>query len=550
MAQSCIISNLYYKNYEGDTMKKNKTHVFDILPCVGYGLIGGMVTGFLLFFYKFAANKTVEFSQEVYSFIHENPVYIPALFAGLIVFACVMAAMQKKIPEMKGGGIPRCEGILRGILSFRRVKTLAGTAIGSLISFFCGLPLGSEGPAVIIGTSIGGLCMGRSGRKSAWSRYVMTGSAAAGFAVATGAPLAAILFALEEIHRKFTHLLVISVSTTVLSATFINELLCSFYGIESSLIPAFDFPDFELKNILPLIILGVIVAVSVGVFDACLGFFGKMKKRMKRKMKNGVPEVAKLIVVFVLAGVLGLFFREGAYSGHDIVENILSYGESLPLLFAILAVRLAMMMLVTDSGATGGIFIPTLAVGALVGAIAGRFLVFAGMPAELFPSVVVLGMCSFMGGALRAPLTATIIFIEITCNFTNFFYVALVIFIVNTLISFFHQQSFYDRVLEKLEHDYHAGKTPQIVSFKMKISAGSFVDGKTVHDILWPSSSVVVGITKADNNIQDMDDDGEKKLFADDTVVIKAKVFDKENYLKILKGLVGEQYEIEECNQM
>ena len=546
MAQSCIISNLYYKNYEGDTMKKNKTHVFDILPCVGYGLIGGIVTGFLLFFYKFAANKTVEFSKEIYSFVHDNPVYIPVLFVGLIVFACVMAAMHKKVPEMKGGGIPRSEGILRGILSFRRMKTLVGTVIGSLISFLCGLPLGSEGPAVIIGTSIGGLYMGKSGRKSAWSRYVMTGGAAAGFAVATGAPLAAILFALEEIHQKFTHLLIISVSTTVLSATFINKLLCSFYGLESAFISSFDFLGFELKNVPHLVILGLIVAVSVGIFDACLGFFGKMKNRMKKS----IPDTVKLIIVFVLAGVLGLFFREGAYSGHDIVENILSYGESLSLLFAIFIVRLVMMMLVTDSGATGGIFIPTLAMGALVGAIAGRFLVFAGMPTELFPSVVVLGMCSFMGGALRAPLTATIIFIEITCNYTNFFYVALVIFIVTTVISFFNQRSFYDRVLENLEHDYHAGKTPQIISFKMKISAGSFVDGKTVHDILWPSSSVVVGITKADNNVQDTDDDGTKKLFEDDTVVLKAKVFDKENYIKILKGLVGEQYEIEECNQM
>lgn len=527
-------------------MKKNKTHVFDILPCIGYGLIGGAITGFLLFFFKFAANKTVEFSQQIYSFAAENPVCIPAVFAGLVVFACVMAAMHKKVPEMKGGGIPRSEGILRGVLSFRRVKTLAGTVIGSLISFFCGLPLGSEGPAVIIGTSIGGLCMGKSGSKSAWSRYVMTGGAAAGFAVATGAPLAAVLFALEEIHRKFTPLLIISVSTTVLSATFINELLCSFYGMESSFISAFNFPDFELKNFLHLIILGVIVAVSVGIFDACLGFFGKLKN----KMNKSLPDAAKLVIVFVLAGVLGLFFREGAYSGHDIVENILSYGESLSLLFAILIVRLIMMMLVTDSGATGGIFIPTLAIGALVGAIAGRFLVFAGMPTELFPSVVVLGMCSFMGGALRAPLTAIVIFIEITCNVTNFFYVAVVIFIVNTVISFFNQRSFYDRVLENLEHSQHAGNTPQIVSFKMKVSAGSFVDGKTTHDILWPSASVVVGITKADNNVQDMDDAGEKKLFADDTVVLRAKVYDKDNYIKILKGLVGEQYEIEECNQM
>ena len=137
------------------------------------------------------------------------------------------------------------------------------------------------------------------------------------------------------------------------------------------------------------------------------------------------------------------------------------------MLFAVLAVRMIMMVLVTDSGATGGIFIPTLAIGALVGAISGRFLVFTGMPAELFPSVVILGMCAFMGGTLRAPLTATVIFIEITCRFTNFFYVALVIFAVNFITAVFNQTPFYDRVLENLEEQQNEGKTPRLALFRM-----------------------------------------------------------------------------------
>lgn len=138
------------------------------------------------FLFRFAAKKLEELSEYMYSLAGKSTAGIIAAFAVLLIFACVMAILQKKIPEMKGGGIPRCEGILRGILSFRRVITLVGTVIGSFISFFCGLPLGSEGPAVIIGTSIGGICSGPDGNKSAWSRYVMTGGAAAGFSVATG----------------------------------------------------------------------------------------------------------------------------------------------------------------------------------------------------------------------------------------------------------------------------------------------------------------------------------------------------------------------------
>ncbi len=370
----------------------------------------------------------------------------------------------------------------------------------------------------------------------------MTGGAAAGFGVATGAPLSAMLFALEEIHKRFTPMLVLTVSTSVLSATYINELLCSFFGLSSALITAFDFPDFELKNVHYLIVLGVIVAFAVGIFDASLGYFGKFTKRLRKK----VPDAIKLIVVFVLTGIMGLFFREGAFSGHEIIENILTYGESLSLLFAVLIVRLIMMILVTDSGATGGIFIPTLAIGALVGALGGRFLIFAGMPTELFPSVVILGMCAFMGGTLRAPLTAAVFFAEITCRFTNFFYVILVIFIVNIITNIFNQTPFYDRVLDALEEHQNEGKTARIVSFKMKVSDKAFVIGKTVRDVMWPPSSVVVSITRADNSAQDMDHDGEKKLFEGDTVILRSKVYDENAVISSLKGLVGEQYEIEE----
>lgn len=523
-------------------MKQYKEYIFNILPCIGYGLLCGSVTGVLIFFYKLAADKLTKLSAGIYDRALHSPLLIFAVFAGLIVFACLTAFLQKKIPEMRGGGIPRCEGILRGVLTFSRLRTLAGTAIGSFISFFCGLPVGSEGPAVLIGTSLGGICSGPDGKKSAWSRYVMSGGAAAGFAVATGSPLSAMLFALEEIHKRFTPMLVLTVSVSVLSATFFNELLCSLTGICPALITAPVFNDFKLEDVPYLIALGVIVALAVGFFDASLGYFGKFIKRLKIKM----PDSVRLIVVFVFSGVMGLFFREGAFSGHDIIENILSYGESAALLIAVLAVRMLMMILVTDSGATGGIFVPTLAIGALVGAISGRMLVFAGMPEDLFPAVVMLGMCAFLGGTLRAPLTAAIFFTELTGRFTNFFYVALVIFVVNCITNIFNQTPFYDRVLESLEENQNEGKQPRITSFRMKVSDGAFVTGKTVRDIMWPPSCVVLSITRADNPCQDLDHDGEKKLFDGDTVIVRAKIYDEITLRKSLEGLVGTQYPIEE----
>ena len=69
-----------------------------------------------------------------------------------------MYFVHKKIPETKGGGIPKSEGVLRGTLKFRSFLTLIGTFFGSMISYFAGVPVGTEGPSVLIGTSVGDLC--------------------------------------------------------------------------------------------------------------------------------------------------------------------------------------------------------------------------------------------------------------------------------------------------------------------------------------------------------------------------------------------------------
>ena len=152
-----------------------------VVPYLLYGTLCGSVTGAALFFFKLIAKNLEEITKGIYSFARENVAYIPLVFLGLVLLALIEYFLHKKIPEVKGGGIPRTEGILRGILSFKWLKTLVGTVFGSFISFFAGLPLGSEGPAVLIGTSLGGMCGKISGKGSARQRYIMSGGAGAGF---------------------------------------------------------------------------------------------------------------------------------------------------------------------------------------------------------------------------------------------------------------------------------------------------------------------------------------------------------------------------------
>lgn len=521
--------------------KNYSAYLRNMLPCIGYGLLTGVLTGATIFFFKFLAGKAEKLSRSVYGWAGHSVFTVFLVFIALIALAFLMSCIHKAAPECKGGGIPRSEGILRGILPFRWFRTLLGTFFGSLISFFAGLPCGSEGPAVLIGTSLG--CMaGKSSKKNiAWNRYVMTGGAGAGFAVATGAPLSGILFALEEIHKRFSPMLVLTVSMAVLSATGTNHLLCRIFHMSPSLFHLETLPAFELSHVGYLVLLGLFIALAVALFDGSILLF----RRFFSFGKKGLIPV-KLIITFVLAGILCFTLSDAVYSGHHMIEHVLEHNMTFGLLFVLFLIRLVMMLLITDSGATGGIFIPTLAIGVLASAIITKLLLLLGMPTELSVLMIFLGMCAFIGGTLRAPLTASVLFIELSGQFTGLFYVAVVVFVVSLITEIFNQTPFYDKALEEMTEAYHHGKEMKISRFTLVVSSNDFVVGKSIRDIMWPPTSVIESISHAGSDILEEMDDGEQRLYAGDRITIRAAYYDKEEILSLLVGLAGDDVEIEE----
>ncbi len=521
-------------------MNKLKTNIINILPCLIYGIFCGALTGAVIFLLKFAASRAESLSRLLYSYAGTSPLYIALTFASLIALALLMTLIHKKIPESKGGGIPRSEGVLRGLLSFKWLRTFIGTVVGSMISFFCGLPLGCEGPAVLIGTSVGGMCVSASKNRSAWNRYVMTGGAGAGFAVATGAPLSGILFALEEIHKRFTPMLVLTVSVSVVSATYVNRVLCSLFGISSTLFEIGFLGKFTLGSIPHLLLLGLLIAIAVAVYDASISLISRLTSRCKKYLTAPL----KIVAVFIITGVLGFLFTDGIYNGHHVIEEILEHHKGALFLASLLIIRFVMMLLSTDSGVTGGTFIPTLAIGALVAALSSRLLSLIGLSDGLVGTVILLGMCAFIGGTLRAPLTASVLFVELTGQFTDIFYVALVVFTVNAITELIHLTPFYDIALENMVEEQNGGRKAVIAHFEAKIAPDAFVIGKAVRDVMWPNSTVVVSIKREDQSSDDMANDGEKKLFAGDTLVLRSRYFDEDEIVGLLHGLLGKDSDI------
>lgn len=507
----------------------------NVLPCIKHGIICGSLTGAVIFLFRYCSKYIESISRALYAVASQSPLGCIIAVVVSCAFALLMYLLHKKIPEIKGGGIPRSEGILRGLLPFRWLPTFVGTVAGSFISFFCGIPVGSEGPAVLIGTCLGGACCARSKNRYAIDRYVMTGGAGAGFAVATGAPLSAMLFALEEIHKRFTPMLVMTVSVSVLCSTVVNRLLCSVYGISPYLFSFEGNFSFGLSRVPYLVLLGVLTALAVGVFDKSIHLF----KRFSKFAQNAVPAWAKLTILFFITSIMGLFFTEGIYSGHHVIEEVHHNHTNLFLLAAILVIRLFMMLVITDCGATGGIFIPTLAIGALFGAIASRLLIFIGLPEELCCAVTLLGMCGFLGGTLRAPFTACVLFAELTGGVSELFYVALTVFTVNLITELIGQVPFYDMVLEHTVRKQNKGVENSTKYYKMTVADNSFVVGKTVRDVMWPYFCVVLSVEHMTDYSDRYFNDGEKKLSPGDVVTVRVRQNDSSDVEKRLFALTG-----------
>lgn len=519
------------------------------VPVLVYGAFTGLLVGTIVFFFKWVAEWLSEKSAEIYHAAQANPWIAVAVVAGAAALAVVAWLLQRWAPETKGGGIPRAEGVLRGILTFRWLRTGIAVLVNSWISFFAGLPLGSEGPSVLLGTAIGGGTCKLPLSHDSWNRYIMTGGACAGFAVATGAPVTGILFALEEAHKRFTPMIFLMAMSSVLfgvTASNLWSMLFHHFGLlEHYPAPLFNVVlagEFAMKDIWIPLLLGVAVALVACGYNLFVFLMGKLYDTKLKK----IPQWAKLIVVFVITAVTGLVAfgnfdgTDALFGGGGLIVKLTSAEKfSWGIVFALFLIRFFTIAFATSSGATGGVFIPMLSIGALLGALLGKAFLAWGMNESLYPTVVMLSMSAFMGAATRAPLTALVFMVECTWSFSNLFYVGITVFVSYLICELVKVEPLYDVLLERMTEQQNGGKTHRIIELKYVVADGAFAVGKSIRDVLWPANTKVRQIEAGET--AHMDDDGEKKIHTGDIVTLITQTYDEEATRRELDDILGKQ---------
>jgi CIC family chloride channel protein len=455
----------YLKN-TGKTMKTRTLKKFSGLQALQanehtimavLGVIVGLAAGFGAVGFRYLINffQTLAYGGEndLLELVVNLPWYyrvaVPAI-GGLIVGPLVYFFAR----EAKGHGVPEVmEAVaLKGGVIRKRVVVVKSLA--SAISISTGGSVGREGPIVQIGSAIGSV-LGQFMKVSADRMRTLVGcGAAAGIAATFNAPIAGSMFALEVILgdfglATFSPIVISSVVATAVSRAYLGDT------------PAFIVPVYELVSAweLPMyLVLGIFCAV-VGVF------FTKILYRIE-DLFDGIkfPEYLKGLVGGLILGVASLVFPQILGVGYGAIDMALMQQMAWWLLAVLVLVKILATSVTIGSGGSGGIFAPSL----FLGAMAGGF--FGIVVHQLFPNITaspgaysIVGMGAVVSATTHGPLAAILILFEMTGSYKIILPVMLACIIATIASGQLLRDSIYTLKLARRGVDIKEGKEVNVL---------------------------------------------------------------------------------------
>ena len=327
-----------------------------------------------------------------------------------IIIAYLLKLIVAREPMCTGSGIPQIKGILQGDMSMRWFSVLWSKFIGGVLAIGTGMSLGREGPSVQIGACVGQGLSQTSRRTGFESRILMTAGAGAGLAAAFNAPLAGVIFGLEEMQKTISPALLLTGITASITAATVTEVV---FGMS---------PVFSMGYLLPLPLNLFDVLVAAGIVIGLLGrlFNIALAYSLNTYSRLGLSGMKKPLVPLVLAGILGFVLPEILGGGNLLVDSLVVTDYTIGFLCLLFVGKFLFTMICFGSGVPGGIFLPMLVLGAAGGAVLAKLLVLAGLlPAMYYADIIVFGMAAYFSSVVKSPVTGSILILEMTGSFQH-----------------------------------------------------------------------------------------------------------------------------------
>lgn len=368
-------------------------------------VLTGIVVGLVIGTFKKSIHFLSTIMIDIFSKANGNigiHVIIACLF---ILIGTFIYYLSRKDPNINGSGIPIIYGMLDDKFKVCSEKTLIRKFIASVITIGSGLTLGREGPSVQIGGLVGDIVHKRTKSKED-KRYFIGSAAGAGIAVAFNAPIAGVLFTIEEIFKKTDRKVFLSTAITIFTAVITSDIV---FGNHPALV---DVPAFKVMNLSMigiLAVLGIIVGLSGVFFNYCVIGSKDAFKKIK------INPYIKYIIPFLVTAVVLMMDINLFASSEEFIFLARTGNVGLEKLIFFYFMKIFLLSLAFGVGVPGGSLVPLLVIGSLVGNIVATSLVMLGL---LNPSYIfvfsILGMCGHFSAIVRAPITAIILVVEMT----------------------------------------------------------------------------------------------------------------------------------------
>jgi H+/Cl- antiporter ClcA len=495
---------------EQKIIQKNKNIKLYLLS-----ILIGIFTGLTVISYRFSLRFITNLRIDTFSKIANGNLI---LLGGVIITFFFIALFLDKLihhyPMIRGSGLPQVKGLLLMQFEYNWIKELISKFIGGVLSVGSGLSLGRGGPSIQLGSQVAYGIRKTFKSYNVNEKFLISSGVSAGLSAAFNSPLAGIVFAIEELHKYITPVLLICVSISSIIAELVSRLILGKRRL-------FNFTDSIPANLGLLENFTYIVLLSIFISILGILFTDNLLKFQNFYAKLKFSSFIKSLFVFGTSIILGIYLLDIQGVGYKLILKTNEFDFSIKIIAFMLIGKFLFTILSNAPGFPGGLFLPSLVLGALTGSLFSLVLeLFLGDSGNFHQFFVVLGMASFFTTVMRTPLTGIILLLEMTSSFDylpSLILVTLISYIVTELLGIRPISNVLYEKLEKqndLQRKFLSKKT---TIFTSPIVGGSWLDEMEVSKIKWPHDSLLVKIQRDD---YDLIPKGDTKILSGDLLFI------------------------------